>query len=200
MRNEIPLLAELVETFRRLPGVGAKSARRIAYHILSLPKEQGLKVAKSISDAVENIRRCSVCCNISEGEICPVCGDSGRDRSVICVVQTPQDVVAIERTGEYNGLYHVLNGAISPADDIKPSDLTITSLISRLRDGKVTELIMATSPTAEGEVTAIYISNLVRPLGIKTTRLAYGIPVGGDLEFADEMTLSRALEGRGEIG
>lgn len=200
MRSEMPLLAELVEAFRRLPGVGAKSARRIAYHILSLPKEQGTALAKTIADAVENVRRCSVCCNICEGESCPICSDSSRDASVICVVQSPQDVLAIERTGEYDGVYHVLNGAISPAEDVKPSDLTIAALIQRLRGGRVQELIMATSPTAEGEVTAVYISNLVRPLGIKTTRLAYGIPVGGDLEFADEMTLSRALEGRSEIG
>ena len=200
MRYEITALEELTEQFRKLPGIGGKNARRIALHILGLPKDDSKKLADTILTCTERIRRCSVCQNLSDEDVCPICKSEDRDRSTICVVQYPQDMLAVERTGEYNGLYHVLYGVLSPSCDVKPSDLTIKQLVQRLGDGTVKEIILATGTTAEGEVTAIYLSNLLKPIGVKITRLAYGIPVGGELEYANEMTMLRAIEGRIELG
>ncbi|HNX14915.1 MAG TPA: recombination mediator RecR [Oscillospiraceae bacterium] len=199
MRYEITALEELTEQFRKLPGIGGKNARRIALHILGLPKDISKKLADTIITCTGRIRRCSICQNLSDEDVCPICKSEDRDRSTICVVQYPQDMLAVERTGEYNGLYHVLYGVLSPSSDVKPSDLTIKQLVRRLSDNTVKEIILATGTTAEGEVTAIYLSNLLKPIGVKVTRLAYGIPVGGELEYADEMTMLRAIEGRIEL-
>lgn len=199
MWYDIAPLEELVEAFRRLPGIGGKSARRLAYYLISLPREQTEKFAQTVLHAADSVKRCRVCHNLSDTDLCPVCRDEKRDRSVVCVVQSPQDMIAVEKTGEYNGLYHILNGVLSPTNDVKPSDLTIKDLITRLGTGEIKEVILATGSTAEGEVTAVYIANLLKPLALKVTRLAYGMPVGGELEFADEMTLLRALEGRAEL-
>ena len=192
-------LAKLVEQFEQLPGIGAKTAQRLAYYVLNLPKEKAEAFADAIVSAHEKIHHCSVCCNLTDAELCPVCRNEARDRSVICVVEDPRDVFAFERTHEFKALYHVLHGAISPLSGVGPDQLCIKELLARVQDGTVKEVIMATNPTVEGEATAMYISRLLKPLGIKVTRLAYGIPVGGDLEYADEVTLSRAIEGRGEM-
>ncbi len=199
MAYHIAPLDRLIEQFERLPGIGHKTAGRLAYHILSQNSEDVKAFADAVVDAKEKIRYCNCCCNLTDLELCPICTDTARDRSVICVVEDPKDVMAFERTREYNGLYHVLHGVISPLEGIGPDNLHIKELMTRLSKNEVKELIMATNPTVEGEATASYISRLVHPMGIKTTRLAYGIPVGGDLEYADEITLSRALEGRNEI-
>lgn len=196
--NVAPLL-KLVEQFERLPGIGSKTAQRLAYFVLNMPKEQATEFSNAITEAHEKIRYCEVCCNFSEGELCPVCKSDRRDKSVICVVETPRDAIALESTREFDGVYHVLHGAISPLNGIGPDQLYIKQLLSRLNDDTVKEVIMATNPTVEGEATAMYISRLLKPMGIKVTRLAYGIPVGGDLEYADEVTLARALEGRNEL-
>ncbi len=195
----IPPLAKLIDKFESLPGIGSKTAQRLAYHILHLSKEQAEDFASAITDAHEKIKYCSVCCNFSDGELCPICRNDARDKSVICVVESPRDAMAMESTREFKGTYHVLHGAISPLNNIGPDQLYIKELLARLSNGSVTEVIMATNPTVEGDATAMYISRLLKPLGIKTTRLAYGIPVGGDLEYADEVTLARALEGRSEL-
>ena len=187
-------LEELVNQFRRMPGIGEKSAQRMAFHVLNMNPDDAKKFADAILSAHEKIHKCSICCNLTEDELCSVCRNEARDKSVICVVEDPRDVAAIERTREYDGTYHVLHGAISPIGGIGPNELTIKELLSRL-DG-VKEVIMATNPTVEGEATAMYISRLLKPLGVKVTRLAYGVPVGADLEYADEITLTRALEGR----
>lgn len=192
-------LTRLIEQFEKLPGVGRKGAQRLAFHVLGLPKEKAVDFANAILEAHEKIKKCSVCQNLTDAELCPVCMDGGRDRSVICVVEDPRDVIAFERTREYKGVYHVLHGLISPMEGIGPEQLTIKELIARLGDGEVKEVIMATNPTVEGDYTALYLSRLLKPLNIKVTRLAYGIPVGGDLEYADEITLSRSLEGRNEL-
>lgn len=192
-------LSKLIEQFERLPGIGSKTAQRLAYYVLNMPKEQAQEFSLAITEAHEKIRYCEVCCNFSEGELCPVCKSATRDKSVICVVETPRDAIALENTHEYDGVYHVLHGAISPLNGIGPDQLYIKQLLSRLNDDTVKEIIMATNPTVEGEATAMYISRLLKPMGIKVTRLAYGIPVGGDLEYADEVTLARALEGRNEL-
>jgi len=193
-------LVKLIEQFERLPGIGRKSAQRLAFHILDLPKEQAEEFANAILEAHEKIRKCVRCQNLTEEELCPICSQPGRDETVICVVENPQDVLAFERTREYNGLYHVLHGLISPMDGIGPDQLTIKELMARLgSDSKVEEIIMATNPTVEGEATATYLARLIKPMGLRVTRLAYGIPVGGNLEYADEVTLYRALEGRREI-
>ena len=192
-------LSKLIEQFERLPGIGSKTAQRLAYFVLNMPKEQATEFSTAILDAHEKIRYCEVCCNFSEGELCPICKSTTRDKSVICVVETPRDAIALENTHEYDGVYHVLHGAISPLNGIGPDQLYIKQLLSRLSDDTVKEIIMATNPTVEGEATAMYISRLLKPMGIKVTRLAYGIPVGGDLEYADEVTLARALEGRNEL-
>lgn len=192
-------LSKLIEQFERLPGIGSKTAQRLAYFVLNMPKDQAHEFSKAITYAHEKIRYCSVCCNFSDQELCPVCRSTTRDKSVICVVETPRDAIALENTHEFDGVYHVLHGAISPLNGIGPDQLYIKQLLSRLNDDTVKEVIMATNPTVEGEATAMYISRLLKPMGIKVTRLAYGIPVGGDLEYADEVTLARALEGRNEL-
>ncbi len=192
-------LSRLVEQFERLPGIGSKTAQRLAYFVLNMPKAQAQEFSRAIIDAHEKIRRCEVCCNFSDEELCPVCRSDRRDSTTVCVVETPRDAVAIEGTGEYRGVYHVLHGVISPLNGIGPDQLTVKELLARLNTGEVTEVIMATNPTVEGEATAMYLSRLLKPLGIRTTRLAYGIPVGGDLEYADDITLARALEGRSEL-
>lgn len=192
-------LSKLIEQFERLPGIGSKTAQRLAYFVLNMPKEQAIEFSKAITDAHEKIRYCSICCNFSDQEYCPVCRSNTRDKSVICVVETPRDAIALENTHEFDGVYHVLHGAISPLNGIGPDQLYIKQLLARLTDDTVKEVIMATNPTVEGEATAMYISRLLKPMGIKVTRLAYGIPVGGDLEYADEVTLARALEGRNEL-
>ncbi len=192
-------LQRLIEQFERLPGIGSKTAQRLAYYVLNLTDERAKEFADAITEAHSKIRRCAVCCNFSDQEQCPICRSQTRDKSTVCVVETPRDAVAIEGTGEYKGTYHVLHGVISPLNGIGPDQLTIKQLLARLNDGEVQEVIMATNPTVEGEATAMYISRLLKPLGLRTTRLAYGIPVGGDLEYADDVTLARALEGRSEL-
>ncbi len=192
-------MLNLVEQFERLPGIGKKSAQRLAFHVLNMPKEKAKKFADAIMEAQEKIHKCSVCQNLTDQETCQICSDPQRDRSIICVVEDPRDVLAIERTKEYNGLYHVLHGLISPMNGIGPDQLSIKELMTRMGDGVVKEVIMATNPTVEGEATAMYLARLLKPMGIKVTRLAYGIPVGGNLEYADEVTLYRAIEGRSEI-
>ena len=189
-------LAKLIEQLERLPGLGPKSAQRIAFHILSMPTEQVDDLADTITTARSRIHECRTCCNLTESEECPICGDPTRDRSTICVVGDPRDVLAIERTREYRGLYHVLHGNLSPMDGITPEKLRIKELLHRVTENEITEVIMANNSTVEGETTAMYLSKLLGPFGISVTRLAYGIPVGGDLEYADEVTLHRAIEGR----
>ncbi|MBQ2752009.1 MAG: recombination protein RecR [Oscillospiraceae bacterium] len=195
MAYQVASLAKLTEQFARIPGIGRKSAQRYAYYVLSQPQQYAKEFADALLEASKSIKRCSVCQNLTDGEICPVCASEGRDRSVICVVADPRDVVAFERMREYKGLYHVLHGLISPTDGIGPEELTVKQLLARLGN-EVTEVVMATDPTVEGEATAMYLSRLIKPMGIKVTRLAYGIPVGGNLEYADDVTLCRALEGR----
>lgn len=189
-------LTKLTECFSRLPGIGKKSAQRLAFHVLRMPKEEADAFANAILEAREKIGYCEICKNITDTPRCAICSDESRDRTTICVVEDPRDVIAIERTKEYHGLYHVLGGLISPMDGVGPESLFIKELLSRMSDGEVKEVIMATNPTVEGEATAMYISRLLKPMGVKVTRLAYGIPVGGNLEYADEVTLYRAIEGR----
>jgi len=192
-------LENLIERLCGLPGIGPKSAQRIAFYLLSIPREEAVELAKAIVDVKDKVRYCSICYNISEGEVCSICLDPRRDESLICVVEEPRDVIAIERSGVFRGKYHVLGGAISPIDGIGPDELRFTELMGRLGDGTVTEVIVATNPNAEGEATALYLAQLVRPISIKVTRIARGLPVGGDLEYADEITLGRALDGRTEL-
>lgn len=199
MANNIVPLTELIAQFERLPGIGRKTAQRLAFSILEQPPERAEKFAEALVNARRKIHFCKVCQGLTDKEVCDICDDSRRDRSVICVVAEPKDIMAFERTREFGGVYHVLHGIISPLDGIGPDQLRIKELMARLGSGEVNEIIMATNPTVEGEATASYISRLVKPMGIKVTRLAYGIPVGGDLEYADEFTLARALEGRNEI-
>lgn len=199
MAYQIVPLNELINQLERLPGIGKKTATRLAYFILSQPSEYAKRFSEALVNAKEKIHYCSCCQAFTDLEVCPVCSDNTRNRSVICVVQEAKDVMAIERTREYNGLYHVLHGVISPLDGIGPEQLKIKELMARLSDEGVKEVIMATNPTVEGEATASYLSRLIKPMGIKISRLAYGIPVGGDLEYADEVTLTKALEGRNEI-
>ena len=199
MNGNVVPLEELVNQFARLPGIGRKTARRLAYSIIEQPDSTAKQFADALINAKEKIRFCSVCQNFTDKEVCHICSDEKRDRSTVCVVEDPRDVAAFERTREYNGLYHVLHGVISPLDNIGPDKLKIKELIARLSSGEIKEIIMATNPTVEGEATSGYISKLVKPLGIKVSRLAYGIPVGADLEYSAEYTLARALEGRNEI-
>lgn len=199
MANNIVPLTELISQFERLPGIGKKTAQRLAYSILEQPPERAEKFAEALVNARRKIHFCKVCQALTDLEVCAICDDATRDRTVICVVAEPRDVMAFERTREFNGVYHVLHGVISPLDGVGPDQLRIKELMTRLGNSEVTEIIMATNPTVEGEATASYISRLVKPMGIKVTRLAYGIPVGGDLEYADKFTLARALEGRNEI-
>ena len=192
-------LESLVEQFARLPGIGSKSAQRLAFHVLSLSEEDARAFADAIVTAKKTVTFCPVCRNLTDGGLCPVCSSPKRDGSVICVVADPRDVVAIERSREFSGRYHVLHGVISPMNHVGPDDLEIKPLVERVSKGGVSEVIMATNPDTEGEATAMYLARLLRPFGVKVTRLAYGIPVGGHLEFADDATLMRALEGRREI-
>ena len=199
MANTIPSLDHLIDCFAALPGVGRKSASRFAYHILDMKEEDVETFAKAMTDAKAKIHQCPKCHNLTDGETCSICGDYKRDTSVICVVETARDVTSIERTHEYHGLYHVLHGLISPMDGIGPEQLFIKDLLHRIADNDIREVIMATNPTVEGESTAVYISKLIKPFGVKVTRLATGVPVGGNLEYADDITLYKALEGRSEL-
>ncbi len=199
MAYRVASLDKLIEQWERLPGIGHKTAVRLAFSMLSMSKEEADRFVGAIVDARKNIHECEICCNLTDGEQCSVCSAANRDESVICVVEEPQDVLAFERTREYQGVYHVLHGTISPMDGIGPDQLRIKQLLTRVANTDVTEVIMATNPTVEGEATAMYLSRLLKPFEIKVTRLAYGIPVGGDLEYADEVTLRRSLEGRSEL-
>lgn len=199
MADYIYPVARLIESFRRLPGVGSKSAARMAFGVLEMSAEDAEEFCAAIRGVREDVRRCSVCCDLCDGEKCAVCSDPDRDAGTICVVEDSRAVAAIERSHEYNGTYHVLGGVISPMNGITPDRLNVKELIARLKDGAVGEVIIATNPNIEGETTAVYLSKLIRPLGVKVTRLAYGVPVGADLEFADSETLARALEGRREL-
>ncbi|MCD7756324.1 MAG: recombination mediator RecR [Firmicutes bacterium] len=192
-------LQELADQFARLPGIGGKTAQRLAFHVLSLPMEEAQAFADAIVAAKKAVKTCPVCQNLTDRDICPICDDDLRDKSTVCVVAEPRDVIAMERSREYRGVYHVLHGVISPLNHVTQDDIRIKELLQRVAAGGVREVIMATNPDTEGEATAMYISRLLRPMEIKVTRLAYGMPVGGQLEYADEVTLSRALEGRQEI-
>ena len=192
-------LENLIDKFASLPGIGRKSAQRLAFHVLSLPEEEARAFADAITDAKASVRCCRICQNLTEGEICSVCASDRRDKSTICVVSEPRDVLSIERGHEYNGTYHVLHGVLSPMSHIGPDDIRIKELLVRAAQDEVKEIIMATNPDTEGEATAMYISRLLKPFDIRVTRLAYGIPVGSNLEFADDATLSRAIEGRTEM-
>lgn len=199
MAYNVNPLDVLTEQFRKLPGIGKKSAQRIAFHILRMTDEQAEEFLHSIEDARKVIHLCPICQNLTDGEVCSVCANEKRDKSVICVVSSPQDVISIEKTNEFRGVYHVLHGVLSPVDHIGPKDLKITELLARLNGDEVKEVIVATAPTVEGDATAIFLANLLKPLGVSVTRLAFGIPVGGDIEYADEITLSRSLENRREM-
>lgn len=192
-------LDTLIDKFASLPGIGRKSAQRLAFHVLSLPEEEALAFSDAIADAKRTIRCCSVCQNLTDQDICTICSSPKRDQSVICVVAEPRDVLSFERGREYDGVYHVLHGVLSPMRHIGPDDIRIQELVKRVADGGVSEVIMATNPDTEGEATAMYLSRLLKPFEVKVTRLAYGIPVGSNLEFADEATLLRALNGRVEM-
>ncbi|MEG0978511.1 MAG: recombination mediator RecR [Oscillospiraceae bacterium] len=196
MSYNVAALSKLIEQFERMPSVGRKSAQRMAFYVLSMSKDDAKAFANAIVDAHEKIHKCKICCNLTQDDICSVCNNDARDKSIVCVVEDPRDVMAIERTHEFNGTYHVLHGVISPLNGIGPNQLSLKQLLARMNSDEVKEVIMATNPTVEGEATAMYISKLLKPIGIKTTRLAYGVPVGADLEYADEVTLSRAMEGR----
>lgn len=191
-------VTRLIEELAALPGIGGKSAQRLAFHILQMPQEKARSLSDAILEAKEKMRYCSVCCNLTEEEVCPVCANLKRDHKTIMVVEDPRDMAAYERTKEYHGVYHVLQGAISPMAGVTPQDIRVQELLRRI-DGSVEEVILATNPNVEGEATAMYVGRLLKPLGVKVTRIANGVPVGGDLEYVDEITLSRALEGRREI-
>jgi len=192
-------LDNLVQELLRLPGVGPKTAQRLAFHLLKRPKAEAEALAQAIIHLKEKVVHCSVCCGITEQDPCPICKNPERDPALICVVEEPNDLFALEKSGEYRGKYHVLMGALSPLDGIGPQDLRIDPLLNRLRDGGVQEVIIATNPNMEGEATALYLAKLIKPLGIKVTRIARGLPMGGDLEYADEVTLAKSLQGRREI-
>ena len=196
---EIEAIARLVNQLSKLPGVGRKTAQRLAYHIIGLPEEQVRELAVAIFNGKKQIHFCPVCGNYTDVDPCAICADTSRRHDIVCVVKDPRDVNAMERMRDYNGLYHVLHGAISPMDGIGPEDINLKSLIVRLQENDINEVILATNPNIEGEATAMYIARLIKPAGIKVTRIAHGIPVGGDLEYADEVTLSKAMEGRREL-
>ncbi|MBR0343482.1 MAG: recombination protein RecR [Oscillospiraceae bacterium] len=199
MANNIPSLDRLIDSFASLPGVGRKSASRFAYHVLDMNEEDVIAFSEALAEAKRNIHQCPICHNLTDSDKCSICEDERRDRSVICVVESARDVNSIERTHEYKGLYHVLHGLISPMDGIGPEQLYIKDLLHRVADEDIKEVIMATNPTVEGESTAVYIGKLIKPFGVKVTRLATGVPVGGNLEYADDITLYKALEGRSEL-
>lgn len=192
-------LQNLADQFARLPGIGGKTAQRLAFHVLSLPQEEAEEFAEAILEAKRSVHTCPKCQNLTDRPICPICYDETRDQGVICVVAEPRDVIAMERAREFRGVYHVLHGVISPLNHVSQDDIRVKELLTRVGEGNVREVIMATNPDTEGEATAMYISRLLRPLEVKVTRLAYGVPVGSQLEYADEVTLSRALEGRQEM-
>ena len=192
-------LQNLTDQFARLPGIGGKTAQRLAFHVLELPLEDAQNFADAILEAKRQVHTCPVCQNLTDREICPICDDDSRDRSTVCVVAEPKDVIAMERSREFRGVYHVLHGVISPLNHVTQEDIRIRELLKRVASGEITEVIMATNPDTEGEATAMYISRLLRPMEVKVTRLSYGVPVGSQLEYADEVTLSRALEGRQEM-
>ena len=199
MKDFAEPLARLIDELKRLPGIGQKSAQRIAFHLERAPREDAQRLAAAIVDAKDKIRLCSICNNLTESDPCAYCSDSGRDPAVVCVVETPYNAIAIEKTREFRGQYHVLHGALSPLQGIGPDQLKLKSLIERLKSGKIRELIIATNPNVEGEATAVYLSKLIKPLGVRVTRIAMGVPVGSELEFADEVTMLKAIEGRREI-
>ena len=199
MAYDVEALEKLVEQFRKIPSVGNKTAQRMAFHVLDLPENEAKEFAEAILNAHSKIHRCTVCHNLTQNEVCNICDNPRRDKSVVCVVEDPRIVMTIERSREFSGVYHVLHGVISPMNGIGPDQLTIKSLVERVATGNIKEVIMATNPTVEGDTTALYISKLLKPFDIKVTRLAYGIPVGADIEFADDVTLLRALEGRREL-
>lgn len=192
-------IARLIDELNKLPGIGPKTAQRLAFHIIKSPKSDVVRLAEALTEAKEKIRRCSICSNLTDEDPCTICSNPGRNRSIICVVQDPKDVVAMERTREYNGLYHVLGGVISPMEGVGPEDLRIKDLLDRIKSSEIDEIIIATNPNVEGEATAMYIARLLSPLGLKVTRLARGVPVGSDLEYTDEVTLARALLGRRRV-
>ena len=192
-------MGKLIGELSKLPGIGPKTAQRLAFYILGLSKGEVKELSNALVDAKENIKFCSICNNLTESDPCKFCKSPDRDRSVICVVESAKDVIAMEKTGEYRGLYHVLHGAISPIDGVGPDDIRVQNLLPRLEDDEVKEVIVATDPNAEGDATAMYLAKLLKPLGVSVTRIAHGLPVGGDLEYADEVTLSKALEGRREL-
>ena len=194
-----PSIEKLIEAFEKLPSIGSKTAARLAFYILNSSEEETKEFVNSILEAKKNLKYCSVCYNISDTDPCMICANKGRDKSIICVVEDVKDIVAMEKTHEFKGVYHVLHGSISPMNGVGPDDIKIKELLSRLMEGDVKEIILATNPRVEGEATAMYLSKLIKPLGIKVTRIAHGIPVGGDLEYTDEITLTKALEGRREI-
>ena len=192
-------IGNLIEQLSKLPGIGRKTAQRLAFYILDMEDIEVEKLSKSIVNVKEKIRLCSICCNLTDDDPCYICKDTNRDKTTICVVEGPKDIIAMEKSKEYKGEYHVLHGVISPMDNVGPKDIKVKELLDRLTDGVVQEIILATNPTVEGEATAIYLSKLVKPLGIKVTRIAHGIPVGGDLEYFDEVTITKAMENRREI-
>ena len=192
-------LAKLIEHFRALPGIGTKTAVRLAYHVLDMDVAKAKALAGAILEAKEKIGFCSVCCNLSDRDPCVICASTKRDQATICVVEQPQDVAAVERMHDFHGVYHVLHGALSPLEGVGPENLRVKELLARLSDGTVNEVIMATNPNVEGEATAMYIARLLKPMGVKVTRIAHGLPVGGDLEYADEVTLAKAMENRVEL-
>lgn len=194
-----PAIARLLDELERLPGIGPKSAQRLAYHLLRVDAEEAQRLADAITEVKRTVHFCPRCFNFADAELCAICSDPQRDASMICVVEEPRDIVAIERTGEFRGYYHVLQGAFSPLDGVGPEQLRIRELLDRVGEGEVTEVVLATNPNVEGETTAIYIARLLKPLGIRVTRPASGLPVGGELEFADEVTLGRAIEARREL-
>jgi recombination protein RecR len=194
-----PSIEKLIEAFEKLPSIGSKTAARLAFYILNSSEEETKEFVNSILEAKKNLKYCSICYNISDTDPCMICANKGRDKSIICVVEDVKDIVAMEKTHEFKGVYHVLHGSISPMNGVGPDDIKIKELLSRLMEGYVKEIILATNPRVEGEATAMYLSKLIKPLGIKVTRIAHGIPVGGDLEYTDEITLSKALEGRREL-
>ena len=196
---EVEAISRLVNQLSRLPGIGRKTAQRLAYHILSLPEEQVRELAVSIFNGKKQVHFCPICGNYTDTDPCAICSDGSRRRDIVCVVRDPRDVNAMERMRDYNGLYHVLHGVISPMDGVGPDDIRIRELMSRLAEGEIQEVVLATNPDVEGEATAAYISRLIKPMGVKVTRIAHGVPIGGELEYTDEVTLLRAFEGRTEL-
>ena len=192
-------MARLIDEFKRLPGIGQKSAQRIAFHILRAPREETERLAQALLDVKDRVQPCAQCHNIAASELCPICSDSSRNQKVLCVVEEPRNILVIEKTRQFNGLYHVLHGSISPLRGIGPDQLKVKSLLERMERGGIEEIILATSPTAEGEATAVYLSRLLKPLGPKVTRIGMGIPVGSDLDYVDEVTMQKSMEGRKEI-